>query len=161
MESSSVSRSSSVVSATEVSPLLVRTSSQSDEEEENSPRAKLLDELLDKAGYGLFHVILVLVAGWALASDSVEVQCISFVAPVLEEDTSSIKPSPLQQGALDSIIFLGMMVGGYLWGAWSDLVGRRTCLIISLSVNWLFGLASSLSPDFASFLFFRFGSGVG
>ena len=160
MESSSSSSSSAV---NEVSPLLVRT--YTDEEgkngEESSPRGKLLDELLDKAGYGFFHVLLVLVAGWALASDSVEVQCISFVAPVLDAKNATIHPTTLEQGALDSVIFVGMMVGGYVWGAWSDLVGRRTCLITSLTVNGVFGLASSLSPNFPLFIFFRFGSGVG
>lgn len=42
------------------------------------------DEALDCQGVGLFHVVLILVAGWALASDSVEVQCVSFVTPQLD-----------------------------------------------------------------------------
>ena len=62
---------------------------------------------------------------------------------------------------LDAMIFLGMMFGGYIWGAWSDVVGRRSCLLTSLSVNGVFGLASALSPTYAWFLVFRFGSGVG
>ena len=62
---------------------------------------------------------------------------------------------------MDGVIFAGMMVGGYFWGSWSDIVGRRSCLITSLTVNALFGLASSLSPTYATFLFFRFMSGVG
>ena len=47
-----------------------------------------LDEALDRVGVGVFHVILVLVAGWALASDSVEVQCISFVTPQIDRNDS-------------------------------------------------------------------------
>ena len=66
-----------------------------------------------------------------------------------------------EEGVLDAIIFLGMMFGGYLWGSLSDVVGRRSCLITSLTVNGLFGFASALSPNYPLFLFFRFGSGVG
>ena len=66
-----------------------------------------------------------------------------------------------QEGLLDAIIFLGMMVGGYLWGSLSDLIGRRSCLITSLTVNGIFGLASAFSPNYTTFLLFRFLSGVG
>ena len=51
---------------------------------ESTKRIRTIDEALDTVGVGMFHVILILVAGWALASDSVEVQCVSFVAPLLE-----------------------------------------------------------------------------
>ena len=47
-------------------------------------RPKTFDEAIDQTGVGFFHCLLVLVAGWALASDSVEVQCISFVTPLLD-----------------------------------------------------------------------------
>lgn len=67
----------------------------------------------------------------------------------------------VEEGILDAIIFLGMMVGGYFWGSWSDVVGRRSCLITSLTVNGLFGFASALSPNYPLFLVFRFFSGVG
>lgn len=48
--------------------------------------------------------------GVALASDSVEVSSVSFVTPVLDNATGSVHPNKVQAGALDSIIFLGMMV---------------------------------------------------
>ena len=66
-----------------------------------------------------------------------------------------------EEGVLDAIIFLGMMVGGYIWGSLSDLIGRRSCLITSLTFNGVFGLASAFSPTYGVFLLFRFLSGVG
>lgn len=69
--------------------------------------------------------------------------------------------SKSQEGVLDAIIFLGMMFGGYLWGSISDVIGRRSCLITSLTVNGVFGIASAFSPNYQLFLFFRFFSGVG
>ena len=70
-------------------------------------------------------------------------------------------PTQVEEGILDGVIFAGMMVGGYFWGSISDIVGRRSCLITSLTVNGIFGFASSLSPHYIAFLFFRFMSGVG
>ena len=54
------------------------------------------EEALEGVGVGVFHVILLFVAGWALASDSVEVQCISFVTPKLDTD-SLLHPTKVTQ----------------------------------------------------------------
>ena len=56
-------------------------------------RAKTFEEALDKVGVGFFHIILIIVAGCALASDSVEVQCISFVTPQLDNPGSDLHPT--------------------------------------------------------------------
>ena len=50
---------------------------------------KCFDDVLEGPGFGLFHILLILVAGWALASDSVEVQCVSFVTPQLNDTTAN------------------------------------------------------------------------
>ena len=73
----------------------------------------------------------------------------------------SLSLCKVEEGALDAVIFLGMMVGGYVWGSLSDVVGRRSCLITSLTFNGVFGVASGLSPDYPSFLVLRFFSGIG
>ena len=147
----------------ESSPLLGAKSYKSkDSLPPTSDSGRKFDIALESVGLGFFHVLLIVVTGWALASDSVEVQCISFVTPQLDgQDDHDLNPSSVQEGALDAIIFLGMMVGGYFWGSWSDVVGRRSCLIASLTFNGVFGLASAFSPNYPWFLVFRFFSGVG
>ena len=61
-------------------------------------RPSNFDNALDSTGVGFFHFILVLVAGWALASDSVEVQCISFVTPQLGNDPDPpLRPSNVRE----------------------------------------------------------------
>ena len=55
------------------------------------------EEALEGVGVGVFHVILLFVAGWALASDSVEVQCISFVTPQLDGPHSQLHPTKVVQ----------------------------------------------------------------
>ena len=54
-------------------------------QKKDSGTIRTFDDALDSQGVGLFHIVLILVAGWALASDSVEVQCVSFVTPQLSD----------------------------------------------------------------------------
>ena len=119
---------------------------------------KKLSVTLDSIGYGFFHFILLLVAGWALASDSVEILCISFISPAAQDDLSLTRK---KEGWLDASIFIGMMFGGYLWGGWADAVGRRTCLLNSLLLNGGSGLVSAFMPSYGWFLLFRIFSGIG
>ena len=53
-----------------------------------SENYRSFDEALDGVGVGVFHLVLVLVCGWAIASDSVEIQCISFVTPQLDSSNN-------------------------------------------------------------------------
>ncbi|XP_034390289.1 synaptic vesicle glycoprotein 2C isoform X2 [Cyclopterus lumpus] len=64
-------------------------------------------------------------------------------------------------GLLTSSIFLGMMVGGYMWGYLADQRGRRRVLVVSLTVNGVFGGLASVAPWFWLFLLLRFISGIG
>ena len=60
-----------------------------------------------------------------------------------------------------SMAFVGMMVGALIWGNLADTVGRRTTLIVALSVNVIFGIFAAFVPYYWMFLICRFGSGVG
>ncbi|KAM9814591.1 synaptic vesicle glycoprotein 2C isoform 1-T1 [Syngnathus typhle] len=116
------------------------------------------EEAVEAAGFGWFHWLLLLVCGWANASDAVEIVCVSFLLPTARCD---LQLSSSDMGLLTASIFLGMMVGGYVWGYLADQRGRRSVLVVSLSVNGLFGGLSSVAPWFWLFLLLRFISGVG
>ncbi len=53
------------------------------------------------------------------------------------------------------------MIGGYLWGGLGDSLGRRGVLMVSMTVNAIFGMLSSLAMTFPTFLVLRFLSGLG
>ena len=117
-----------------------------------------LSKVFDSVGYGLFHVILTIACGIALASDWIEIRCVSFIIPVAEGE---LDLSDVDKATLNSMIFVGMIIGGLFWGSLSDAIGRRKCLVISLLLNGISGLCSSLMPNFGLFLFFRLLSGIG
>ncbi|XP_011605726.1 synaptic vesicle glycoprotein 2C [Takifugu rubripes] len=116
------------------------------------------EEAVEKAGFGLFHWILLAVCGWANASDAVEILCVSFLLPTARCD---LHLSSSDMGLLTASIFLGMMVGGYVWGYLADRRGRRNILVVSLAINGVFGSLASLAPVFWLFLLLRFISGIG
>ncbi|XP_072528481.1 synaptic vesicle glycoprotein 2B isoform X2 [Salminus brasiliensis] len=116
------------------------------------------EEAVEEAGFGLFHGLLLLVCGWANASDAVEILCVSFLLPTARCD---LQLSSADMGLLTASIFLGMMLGGYMWGYLADQRGRQRVLVISLAVNGTFGAVASLAPSFWLFLLLRFFSGVG
>ena len=116
------------------------------------------DTALVRTGYGKFHYWLMFVCGWANASDAVEILCISFLLPSAECD---LELTPSRKGWLSAILFIGMMLGGYIWGSLADTLGRRKVLINAMLVNAIAGFMSSFSQDYFFFMVFRFLSGVG
>ncbi|XP_059190520.1 synaptic vesicle glycoprotein 2C [Centropristis striata] len=116
------------------------------------------EEAVEETGFGLFHWLLLVACGWANASDAVEILCVSFLLPTARCD---LLLSSSDMGLLTASIFLGMMVGGYLWGYLADQRGRRRVLVVSLAVNGLFGGLASAAPWFWLFLLLRFISGIG
>ncbi|XP_056137607.1 synaptic vesicle glycoprotein 2C [Lampris incognitus] len=130
----------------------------SHEDNGSTQRRLTYEEAVEEAGFGLFHRLLLVACGWANASDAVEILCVSFLLPTARCD---LLLSSSDMGLLTASIFLGMMVGGYLWGYLADQRGRRQVLVMSLTVNGVFGGLASVAPWFWLFLLLRFISGVG
>ncbi|XP_056307635.1 synaptic vesicle glycoprotein 2B [Danio aesculapii] len=146
------------LSCEDTEPLLSSTHIEEDEEQASSRKKLSYEEAVEKAGFGLFHWLLLVVCGWANASDAVEILCVSFLLPTARCD---LQLSSADMGILTASIFLGMMVGGCVWGFLADRRGRRSILVVSLAVNGTFGAVASLAPTFWLFLLLRFFSGVG
>jgi len=124
----------------------------------SSGRRADYDTALSACGFGRFQYWLIFTVGWANASDAVELLCVSSLLPAAECD---LNMSPQQKGYLSSSAFVGLMIGGYIWGGLGDAVGRRTMLVTALLFNAFFGLLSSVMQTYLPFLLCRFLSGVG
>ncbi|XP_034047952.1 synaptic vesicle glycoprotein 2C-like [Thalassophryne amazonica] len=127
---------------------------QADEEE----LAQQYELIMQECGHGRFQWQLYFVLGLALMSDGVEVFVVGFVLPSAETDMCVPNSGA---GWLGSIVYLGMMFGAFFWGGLSDKVGRRQCLLISMSVNGFFAFLSSFVQGYSMFLFCRMVSGFG
>ncbi|XP_044000593.1 synaptic vesicle glycoprotein 2C-like isoform X1 [Gambusia affinis] len=127
---------------------------QADEEE----LAQQYELIMQECGHGRFQWQLFFVLGLALMSDGVEVFVVGFVLPSAETDMCVPNSSA---GWLGSIVYLGMMFGAFFWGGLSDRVGRKQCLLISMSVNGFFAFLSSFVQGYSMFLLCRMVSGFG
>lgn len=117
------------------------------------------EDAIDIVGVGKYQRYLALLCGWANASDAIELLAISFVITTTAE--CDLELTNERKGWVTSGLFVGMMIGGWMWGSLSDLFGRRKSLIVSLFVNSFFGFMSALATNYSSFLFCRIVSGIG
>ncbi|XP_012673490.1 synaptic vesicle glycoprotein 2A isoform X2 [Clupea harengus] len=120
--------------------------------------AQQYETILQECGHGRFQWSLYFVLGLALMADGVEIFVVGFVLPSAERDMCLSEPN---KGMLGLIVYLGMMVGAFVWGGLADRIGRRQTLLISLSINSVFAFFSSFVQGYSSFLFCRLLSGVG
>ncbi|KAM9783145.1 synaptic vesicle glycoprotein 2A [Neosynchiropus ocellatus] len=134
--------------------------------------AQQYETILQECGHGKFQWTLYFVLGLALMADGVEIFVVGFVLPSAEKDMCLSEPNKgmlgkihitIRYSCLSSglIVYLGMMVGAFVWGGLADRIGRRQTLLISLSINSVFAFFSSFVQGYSSFLFCRLASGVG
>uniref|UniRef100_H3DB15 Synaptic vesicle glycoprotein 2C n=1 Tax=Tetraodon nigroviridis TaxID=99883 RepID=H3DB15_TETNG len=128
---------------------------QADEEE----LAQQYELIMQECGHGRFQWQLFFVLGLALMSDGVEVFVVGFVLPSAEMDMCV--PNSGAGWCAGSVVYLGMMLGAFYWGGLSDKVGRKQCLLISMTVNGFFAFLSSFVQGYSMFILCRLVSGFG
>ncbi|NXE04866.1 SV2B protein, partial [Lophotis ruficrista] len=126
--------------------------------EDEEQLAHQYENIIEECGHGRFQWTLFFVLGLALMADGVEVFVVGFVLPSAEKDMCL---SSSNKGMLGLIVYLGMMVGAVTLGGLADKLGRKKCLIISLSINSAFAFLSSFVQGYGFFLFCRLISGLG
>ncbi|XP_078540220.1 synaptic vesicle glycoprotein 2B [Lissotriton helveticus] len=126
--------------------------------EDEEQLAHQYENIIQECGHGRFQWTLFFVLGLALMADGVEVFVVGFVLPSAEKDMCL---SSSNKGMLGLIVYLGMMLGAFVWGGLADKIGRRKCLIISLIINGVFAFVSSFMQGYGLFLFCRLISGFG
>lgn len=115
------------------------------------------EQAIELAGYGKFHYILLAICGLVSTSEEMDVISMSFILPSAQCD---LHLNTQTKGWLNSIIFIGMMVGAYFWGSLADSMGRKRVLIVISIMNALCIVASSFTQNYALFMIFRFLNGV-
>jgi len=115
------------------------------------------EQAIEKCGYGKFHYILLAICGLVSTSEEMDVISMSFILPSAQCD---LDLNTETKGWLNSIIFIGMMVGAYFWGSIADSMGRKKVLIVISFMNGFCIVASSFSQSYEWFMLFRFLNGA-
>jgi putative MFS transporter len=116
------------------------------------------DAALSSAGIGAFQKRLFAVFGLVWAADAMQVLAIGFTATSIAVTFDIPVQGALQAG---TALFLGMLVGAFLFGRLADRFGRRPVLIASVLIDAAFGLASAFAPSFGWLIAMRFLTGLG
>ncbi|XP_028175157.1 synaptic vesicle glycoprotein 2C [Ostrinia nubilalis] len=125
--------------------------------EKGIPEKADFERAIELTGYGRFHYLLLAVCGLVSTSEEMDVISMSFILPSAQCDLDLTTQT---KGWLNSIIFIGMMVGAYAWGSVADSLGRKRVLIAISVVNALAIVASSFSQNYELFMLFRFMNGA-
>ncbi|XP_012261859.1 synaptic vesicle glycoprotein 2B [Athalia rosae] len=115
------------------------------------------EKAIELTGYGKFHYLLLAVCGLVSTSEEMDVISMSFILPSAQCD---LNLNTQTKGWLNSIIFIGMMAGAYVWGSVADTLGRRKVLIVISFMNAICIVASSFSQSYEVFMVFRFLNGA-
>ncbi|XP_062554844.1 synaptic vesicle glycoprotein 2C [Armigeres subalbatus] len=115
------------------------------------------EQAIELTGYGKFHYILLAICGLVSTSEEMDVISMSFILPSAQCD---LNLNTQTKGWLNSIIFIGMMVGAYAWGSVADSLGRKKVLIVISIMNAICIVASSFSQTYEVFMVFRFLNGA-
>lgn len=124
----------------------------------DTPVSMTLDEALDVAGLGPYQYRLLVLSSVCWAADAMEMLLLSFLIPYLREDWGLAAG---WDGALGAIVFVGIMIGNYVWGYLSDQKGRKIGLLGVAIFAGVFGLLSAVCPSIGWLMLCRFMVGFG
>jgi MFS family permease len=117
-----------------------------------------VDDVISHIGFGWFQARLLVLAGLSWMADATELLLLSFLSPAVGCEW---KLHPMQEAALVTVVFLGMLVGASFWGHIGDTRGRRYAYLAAGLTVFVCSLASALSPNYTVLLLLRFGVGIG
>lgn len=103
------------------------------------------------------HAFLGFALFFAFIIEAWEFMIIIFISNAI---AAEFQLSTVQVGSLIGSIFLGMIPGAYLWGFFSDKIGRKKTLIYSLLLYCVFSTISSFAASYEMLFLFRFLAGV-
>lgn len=131
-------------------------------------------------GFGNFHYYILFICGSLFAAVAISVSSVSFVVPSAQCDfqMTSVRKGILNGASMIGTyilslrrgescylfnvwFILGMFTGSFIWGYVADSRGRRYALILSMTMDGVFSIISSVSQIYPVFIFCRLMSGFG
>lgn len=134
-------------------------------------------------GFGKFHYYLLFICGSLYTAVAFSFTSVSFIIPSAQCD---FKMTSTHKGLLNgamifgkpfvhliiyllincfkhdvSFFFLGMLMGSFIWGYVADSRGRKFTLVVSMMIDGLFNLLSSVAQVYPMFILCRLLSGFG
>ncbi|KAJ8919146.1 hypothetical protein NQ315_012132 [Exocentrus adspersus] len=107
--------------------------------------------------FGKFNIFLMLVTILPCFSQTFETTGMSYVVPVAQCDLNLTLED---KGALNAMIFAGMITSGFCWGYLSDTLGRKRIILYGYFLNAAVGILGSLAPNVTLLMLAKFFNGL-
>jgi MFS family permease len=100
-----------------------------------------IEEAMEKMGFGPFQILITVFSGLLWLADAMELMLLSVLAPVVQCQWGL---SHSEAAAITSVVFVGFLLGGLIWGVISDIIGRKSTLLIVNIWILVFGVLSAI-----------------
>ncbi|KAL5255194.1 hypothetical protein ACHWQZ_G014583 [Mnemiopsis leidyi] len=108
-----------------------------------------LNNVLEAAGFGRYHIFFMIVLGMMSFADAAEI----FMASVILKDMKcDFNLTPVQEAIIPAIVFFFYAIGSIVAGKLSDVYGRKKILLIGMIVLVISALLSAFVPSFWLFI---------
>ncbi|KAB7670761.1 MFS transporter [Bacillus sp. B1-b2] len=115
-------------------------------------------QVLAESKFNKFHRLVFLWCFFAIAFDGFDIALYGIGLPLMMEDYGL---TVVEAGVIGSYTVIGMMVGTFLLGSLSDLVGRKKILAICMTIFSVFSLLAGLAPNSTVFTIMRIIAALG
>lgn len=123
-------------------------------------KALTVNELYAVIGWTKYHTLLFIVCGLGWMADSIETGLLGFLKQQIKNQWEL---GTYELGLLQNLVFVGEIIGCFIWGPIADRFGRRPAFLLANLFLFVCGLASAAAPSFTWLVCFRFlvGCGIG
>ncbi|XP_026473628.1 synaptic vesicle glycoprotein 2B-like, partial [Ctenocephalides felis] len=106
--------------------------------------------------FGLFNILMLLVALPCAASSVFDTTTLAFVAPDAECDLGL---TLMDKGLMNAIVYVGMILSAFLWGYLADTLGRRKLMVLGYLLDAVCVFASAFSQSTTALMIAKFFGG--
>ncbi|MFC2949525.1 MFS transporter [Virgibacillus sediminis] len=115
-------------------------------------------QVIADSKFNKFHLLVFLWCAFLIAFDGFDIAMYGVGLPLMMEDYGL---TTVEAGTIGSYALIGMMIGAFLLGSLSDLLGRKNVLVICILLFSVFTLLAGLAPNALIFTIMRFIAALG
>lgn len=115
-------------------------------------------QVLGNSKFNKFHLLVFLWCFFAITFDGYDVALYGIGLPLMMDD---FKIDEIAAGAIGSYSVIGTMIGTFLFGSLSDVIGKKKAIAICLVIFSLFTFLSGLAPNADLFMIMRIIAALG
>lgn len=116
-----------------------------------------LEDAIEKANFGKFNYILIILSGIILTSGMLDITSMGMVLPIAQCD---LNLSNSHKGFLGSVTYIGVILSSHFWGFAADTKGRKKVLVPALFLSFATAAISSFATSFWFLALMRFLNGI-